>query len=230
MNFFKPVALFSLLVLAGCEVGPSGAIDPIAESGKSVGVFSLVPDRLVGNFVGTTIFQNKWSEVNVSSWNLDGFIEQSISNRLRSQGVQRVEVVELRPRIEMGQSDYNLLGVFNKDALAPIFEAARSEGHELVAIAQDIVWDGEATGRASSFEIQREQAFGIEVVGPELFIGFRVTFYDVGTESEISSFSVRTVQPLPQTYAKDTVSDYTVAELNALRDIVRQSIVDALGS
>ena len=135
--------IFSV-ALVGCATTPLN--EAKKDSVNNVATAVLFDDTLPVAYVGTTIFNNADSKVNISSWNLNSIVTREIETGLKSIGKTYKPVSfdkqKIKTAIESGDTALNrFVGDPNKELNEYLFSSAVSQGAKYLFVFQPIKHD-----------------------------------------------------------------------------------------
>lgn len=133
--------VLACLVLTACS-GMRGALTKKdLESSKNVAVASLLGENFNGIHIGTTVFNNVVYEAPVPGWNIDGYAEELVINKLNKAGLRTASALEHDDGLyERLKQNWSFVSGFD---YSEFIELAKSQGADTLILVQPIRYDNQ---------------------------------------------------------------------------------------
>ncbi len=184
--FFKLSFLTATLFLFGCSTAP------LTKDQKSnvnnVATAVLFDDSLPVAYIGTTIFNNNESKVNIAGWNLNGIVTQEINEGLKSIKKTLKPVAfnkqKIKSAMETGDTAMNrFLGDPDKNLNEYLLSTALNQGAKYLFVFLPIA-HGNFHLYPKGFGLYCRTAFGIKGDW-EAYSLFHVALWDLTTKKKV---------------------------------------------
>lgn len=244
-KFILMLFALSLAILSACSDATRSPVTSLAASPGGVGVYSALPNAFQNTHVGTTVFNNSYTEFDTRSWGMNTFAERELAAALRRAGVAKVSVIPTPNRAIVSSP---IFGKRANKALTPVFDAAHAANLDKVAILEpgaSLSQINNRTGAPPAYGYFSLGALG-NIAAQFEYVDIYLNVYDVETQtrlstssiatravtSELSLFVVEFAKPVSGVPFREAASSYSVAEKRQLeatiKRLFRQSLAAAL--
>ncbi len=178
--------LFSVfLICVGCATTPLN--EAKRQEVNNVGAAILFNEELPISTIGTTIFNNEKSKVNIAAWNLNEITANEISNQFKSINKTYKKInfdkAKVKAAIESGNTlAKQYLGTTEDELNAYLFETASNQGAEYLFIFKPIKSDN--FPHPKGFGLFCRNPFGMKGDW-QAYNLFHVALWDLKTKSKV---------------------------------------------